>query len=420
MSRLLSELLGAREPTFTLALKQLENASGNTNADIRLTAEIIGKTQLKTRELGLDPKDTKARELYHGLFELTRLHDKHLANALGVKDPGDIEELLPRIKSIAHKLHDTKTCWGLKHSTAKRLLLANPPKNIMKILGYRSVESMVKRENIAELFCTLRFAESPRWLERFVRNYRTLTPADFENRQIETIILDPRRWGEAAKDFVYQRRHNITHLKEFGAIAILPMPIKRLEGITITVLPLLLHYMNEIRLYSAFFKLRQVRPNFGEVVAETIVSDPSEAASLYGHGIHWRIIHRYLGSFGRGKHPEFFEPHLQPEDLDWRKAEDVLYKIEPSLAFWRDLDYVGTANGKIPVSFNLMDMAVCFVNGLEFKERVVYHMREALWNEIFIRYLGHEVFEQAVLKQLDNGLLAPEKLGRVARKASLL
>ncbi len=63
MSKILSELLGATEPMFSLALKQLEAESGNPSADIRLTAEITGKLRLKTQELGLDPDDTTGKEL---------------------------------------------------------------------------------------------------------------------------------------------------------------------------------------------------------------------------------------------------------------------------------------------------------------------------------------------------------------------
>ena len=58
MSKMLSELLGATEPMFSIALKQLEQSSGNPSVDVRITAEIIGKIQIKTQELGLDPKDT--------------------------------------------------------------------------------------------------------------------------------------------------------------------------------------------------------------------------------------------------------------------------------------------------------------------------------------------------------------------------
>ena len=85
-----------------------------------------------------------------------------------------------------------------------------------------------------------------------------------------------------------QRRHNITHLKELGAVLILPMPVKHMRGATLTMLPLVLHYINEIRLYSAFFKMQQVKSTFGIVVARTLMHDPSDHIQIGRQQMHWR------------------------------------------------------------------------------------------------------------------------------------
>ena len=412
MSRILSELLDAAEPTFTLALRQLEAASGNSSADNRLSSEIASRVRLKTKELGLDSKDTNGQELYYALKHLIGLHDQHLAQALGGRDPDDVADMLPRIKQAIEKSDIPKTCWALKDSVAKKLLQKKPPKNVMKQLRYRSIDSMLKRESMAEIYGALRFAESDSWLIEFIKSYKSLRPGDFESRAIKIVMMPVERWGELAHGFVTKKRHNITHLKELGVILILPLPFESLKGITITVLPLLLHYINEIRLYSAFFKLQQVKPHFGATIVDTLIADPGKAAIMAGQEIHWRIIQRYFGKLEHENHPEIFEPHVQPEDLHWRKAEEVLYKIEPSLSFWRDLDYVGALYDKRPVSLNLMDMAVSYVNDLEYGEHAIYHFRESLWNEIFIRYMGQKTLEEQVLKQLDNEMIAPEKLSR--------
>jgi hypothetical protein len=410
MSRILSELLEAKEPLFTLAIHDLEAASGRHNVDIRLTAEITEKIQRKIRELGLDPHDTNGKELYYALFHLTKLHDTHLAKRIGGKDPADVADMLPRIKETIESLKLPKTCWALKASVAKRMLTQHPPKKIMRRLGYRSVESMLKRENVAEIYGALRFAESNTWMKKFLEMYKKLTPMDFESRQIKIIMMDKERWSSLAEGFVHKKRHNITHLKEMGVILMLPMPIKKMPGITITALPILIHYINEIRLYSAYFKLQQVKPNFGDIIMETIVADPGHAAVMAGQHIHWRVIQRYFGKLENEYHPEMFEPHVQPEDLHWRKAEEVLYRLEPSLKFWEDMDYVGVLHDARPVTLNLMDMAISYVNVLPYGKQAVYHFRESLWNEIFTRYLGHKVLEEQVLKQLDNEMITPEDL----------
>ena len=410
MSTFLTELLGAKEPLFSMSVKQLETASGQPGSDVRLIAEIIGKVHLKTKELGLDPKDTTGEELYHALLSKISVHDAHLAKQIGCDDPSDVQTLLPLIKTAVEKYDMPKRAWVLKRSLAKRILHDTPPPTIMKHLGYSSVDSMLKRENLFEIYGALRFAESPAWLVKFDKTYKSLTPSDFESRDIEIIQMSKTRWGNIAEEFVRKKRHNITHLKELGVILMLPTSLEKLPGITITAMPLLFHYINEIRLYSAFFKLQQVKPNFGKIIAETLVADTGKAAVMAGSHVHWRVIQRYYGKLEHEHHPEIFEPHVQPEDLHWRKAEEYLYDIDPELEFWRDLDYVAIQSGSNPISFNLIDNSMSYCIGANFSQRLFFHVRESLWNELFIRYMGQANLASQVLKQLDNNMIAPERL----------
>lgn len=412
MSRLLSELLGAKEPLFGMSLKQLEQASGNPSADVRLTAEIVGVIRLKIEELGLDPDDTTPRELHSALMAKIEDHDKRLVRKIGGKDPNNASELMPLMRKAWERVDTPKSCWVLKKSVAKAMLKKTPPTAIMKHLGYRSVDSMLKQENLGEIYGALRFAETPEWLNKFNEQYKTLKPQDFETRQIEIVEMSIERWGDIAAPFIHKKRHNITHLKELGVILMLPVTAEaKLRGIAIFTLPLLFHYLNEIRLYSAFFKLQQVKPHFGKVIVETLIADPGKSAVMAGSNIHWRVIQRYFGKLEHENHPEIFEPHVQPEDLHWRRAEDLLYELDPELGFWRDMDYVGLMDKDMrPVTLNMLDVAASYVNQSPYAERAIYHFREALWNEIFIRYMGQKNLEQQVLAQLDNDMIKPEEL----------
>ncbi len=410
MSRIISELLGATEPMFSIAIKQLEQASGKPGIDVRLTGEIIGQVIQKTKDLGLDPKDTTGKELYSALLAQYQKHDAHLAKAIGGKDAEDVKTLMPLIKKSAEKVKFARKVWVLKKSVAKEFLKRTPPPTIMKILGYKSIDSMLKTENILEVYGALRFAESPDWLNNFDAHYDNLKPSDFEERNIEIVTMPADRWGVISENFVHKKRHNITHVKEMGIILMLPVKQEKIPGITTTVLPLLLHYMNEIKLYSTYFKLQQVRPDFAKIFMETLIADPGEVAVMAGQKIHWRVIQRYFGKLENEYHPEIFEPHVQPEDLHWRKAEHLLYEIDPELGWWRDLDYVGVMHAGRPVTFNLMDIAVSYSTQTPYKERAIYHFRDSLWNEVFERYMGEKTLEQQVLKQLNNSMIDPESI----------
>jgi len=410
MAKLLSELLNAKEPLFRLSLQQLEKASGQDSVDVRLASEILQKAHRAIEKLGLDPKDSTGPEIYQALINQIKTHDATLAEQMGGSADESPTTLIPKIKATVDHADSQRQAWVLKKSVAKRFLKATPPKAIMKHLGYRSVDSMLKQENLYEIFGALRFAEDAKWLTRFNKNYDTIKASDFESRPIEIVVMPHERWADICEEFVHKKKHNITHLKEMGVILMLPVKIKHLPGMAMWSGSLLFHYINEIRLYSAFFKLKQVSPHFGDIFVETLNADPDLGPIMAGQHIHWRVIQRYFGKLENEYHPEIFEPHVQPEDLHWRRAEAELYKIAPELKFWQDLDYVGLMFDERPLTFNMMDIAASYTNQTPYEEREIYHFREALWNEIFMRYMGQKTLEEQILKQLDNEMVAPEKL----------
>lgn len=410
MSGLLQDLLDAKEPLFSESLKQLERASHKLGVDAKLVGDIYTRATRAMKKMGLDETDTTGPELYHALIAKLKEHDEHLAKAIGADSKTAVDKLMPLMKRAAEKVKMPRECWVLRKSVAKEMLRQMPPPNIMQRLGYKSVDSMLKRENLAEIYGALRFAEDPEWLNKFDENYKNLRPSDFETRKIEIVIMPHKRWGDIAEHFIKKKRHNITHLKELGIILMLPIKEDRLPGITIWVMSLLFHYTNEIRLYSAFFKMQQVKRDFGKIVVDTLIADPDLGPIMGGNHIHWRVIQRYFGKLESESHPEIFQPHVQPEDLHWRKAEDVLYEIDPELEFWEDMDYVALMYDDRPVTFNMMDVAASYCNDTPYKKRTIYHFRESLWNEIFMRYMGQKTLRDQVLKRLDNAMIDPMRL----------
>jgi len=412
MSKLLRDLLAAEEPLFTQSLRELELDTGKKGVDLKLTAEIIEKTHAATRSLGLDPTDTTGKELYHALDNRVQENNQHLAKALGTSEDAPVREIVPKLVQAANELKTPRECWVLKKSVAKNMLREMPPKTMMKKLGYRSIESMFKNENFAELYAGLRFSEGPEWLNKYDELFeRKVQPSDFERRDIEIVIMDHKKWVDLAEGFVKKKLHNVTHTKELGVIVVVPMKQTHMRGLTLKTLPLLFHYINEIRLYSAFFKLKSTQPHFGKIISETLIADTGTGATIANFHIHWRVIQRYLGRHKEDHEPEAFQPHVQPEDLHWRKAESCLYELDPELKFWADLDYVAKlGEDRDPVALNLFDVSFAYSNQETFESRYFYHMRESLWNEIFIRYMGEPVLKRQILQQLDNDMIKPEEL----------
>lgn len=411
MAKVLRDLLDAEEPIFSLALRQLEKITGDHGTDARLIGELAEKMRKATLVLGLDAEDTTDKELYAAQLARIQKDNDRVTKLIGGTDADDVKQMVPLMVDAVNGLDINRECWVLKRSVAKQLLKNMPPKKLMEHLGYRSIDSMLKHENIDEVYTALRFSEGPEWLTAYDEKFKTIKPSDFETRPISIVIMDHDKYVDLAEHFVAKKRHNVTHTKEMGVIVVVPMREERMKGITLKTLPLLLHYINEIRLYSAFFKLKQVSKDFGEVVVETLIADPGSGAQMAGQNVHWRVIQRYLGRHKEEATPEAFEPHVHPEDLHWRKAEEWLAQLDPEMSYWLDLDYVAkVADDGQPLTFNLMDVSLGYSAEEPYADRLYYHFRESLWNEIFIRYMGHKNLENSILKQLDNDMIAPEEL----------
>lgn len=405
----IAKLLAAKQPLFDTALSQLEHETGKKGVDVKLAAEIATTAADRIKQLGLD-QDCSGEELYAALLNKVKEQDEHLAKAIGGTDATDVAQMIPLIVRAAESAPLPKDGWFIKEDKAREMLKRKPPMAIMERLGYHLVSQLLEKEDIYELFLAIRFAETADWLNEFDALYTDLTADDFEARAIKVVPFAVTKWGDIAEHFIEKKRHNITHSKEMGAIAVMPLTQPRMDGICLKIMPLLFHYFNEIRLYSAFFQLMKTKKNFGHIVAETLIADTPDL-KLVEHGhIHWRVIQRYFGKLVNETHPEIFEPHVQPEDLHWRRAEEVLYDIDPELKFWKGLDFVGIMKGSDEVTFNLMDVSLGYSNSIAYPDRYLYHFREALWNEVFARYMSEKVLEEQLLVKLDNAMIKPELL----------
>jgi len=410
MAKILRDLLDATEPVFSLSLRQLEKASAHSGADAKLIGEIAQKMHQSIEMLGLDVRDTTGHELYRALLNKITVDNERVTKLIGGTDSDDVRQMVPLMVKAVQNMNIDRTCWVLKRSVAKKLLQKMPPYKLMEHLGYRSIDSMLKHENIDEIYTALRFSEGGEWLNEYNELFKSIKPSDFETRDISIVVMDHDKYVDLAEKFVLKKLHNVTHTKEMGVIVIVPMHATKMKGITLKTLPLLFHYINEIRLYSSFFKLKQVNKNFGATVVETLVADPGSASTMAGTNVHWRVIQRYFGKLKDQNHPEAFEPHVQPEDLHWRRAEEHLAQLDPEMSFWLGKDYVGMMYDGAPITLNIMDVSLSYSNGATYNERLFYHFRESLWNEIFMRYMGQKNLETQILHQLDNDMIEPETL----------
>jgi hypothetical protein len=396
MTRLLSDSLQATEPSFRLGLRSLD---AGQNTDIRFSAHVRQATQAKMRELGLDPQDTTPEELYHLLQQRMRADDTKLAKRLRTEAATHVSAEAEVVSGMIHtlkQLPDSKHCFALKNSSLRALLKKLPPKKAMKQLGYRSQDSFLKHEAPASVLAAAWLTEGASWQHRLLEQYKHLTSADFETRDITIIQPDSKRWRELAESAVRQKKHTLLCFKELGTLVFLPFPAEIPDGAVTATLGLALHELNQIRASSTFLKLCQIRPDFGSLVKTVAADEPSMGTKLLDQPLSWQLIQRYYARLTEQFREELFGPHIRLEDMVWQPIEHTLSAIEPSLAFWKDTAHLGLLHERQPISFNIVDVALNYCNKLPFEQRVAHYFRQSLRHELLLQYLPHETVEQTV------------------------
>jgi hypothetical protein len=401
MSKLLSELLGAKEPYFSLDIKRLEQSSGYGALDNRLSAEIVGKVHLQHRAMGLDPKDTTGRELYRSLLNLASKHDKFLLKAIGFNDSSDVDDLLSRIISCSLKMSPHSSSWSIKPKVLKLLLKENPPKKLMRFLGYRSVDSLIKREKINELYSACKIFESTRWVNKNNMRLKKLGPSDFDDNSVSVIKLDVGRWGKLIDEHFQNEGRAVYIVSEASTVVLLASKNQGVRGLAICFMPVILEALNQIKASGSFIKLNRFKPDYGLVVSQSIVFS-DQTLDIRSYKFHWSSIQKYLSSGKGDKVLDVLYPHLQIEDVSWRRAEESLYRLEPALVFWRDSDYVGKHFPEGTISFNLVDVGLNYMQMNDFGNHTSSYMKRALRDELLLRYISAKHIEQSILDQFDS------------------
>jgi hypothetical protein len=405
MCKLIAELAGTDRSIVREIIDRLEKRSAEPGIDMRFTSEIYGSAHMKARALGLDPHDTTAKELYYALTNATKLHDRFLAERLSTKDIESNANVVEKIAVVCSKLNVPRQTWAIRPTKLREILKQLPPHNLQRLLNYRSVDSMIKREQPGVLLAAAKYTEPLVWQQKLKTHYRKLSSMDFQTETIITAFAGGTKWAKAAHMITNKSHANVVTAIESGTVLVLPVPGKHKPGMTIMTLAVVLHSYNEIRMYSSFFKFHQMQPGFGQWFVDALYKNHGHHVRVAGQDIHWRSVHRHYGRAGAVP-PKTFQPHIQPEDIAYRMAEHVMYQLEPALYFWQSLDFVGWPQPDGPVSFNLMDNVINLVNELPYEKRVSYHMSQAVWDELYARYLGQGTIEQALLDQLDSRVVS--------------
>ncbi len=409
----IAKLLRCSPETISRVEKQMEAAFKKAGVLDKILEENKQRIGGVFRILGIS-EGAKAGEIFDALVSKVECDDHDLAKVLGSVNFSSKEDC-DRLGRLAANSAGNLSGLFLKIDKAKEFLLKEPPKNSMNLLGYSDMKTMLEKEDVFEIYASLRFIEEKDWLNNvFFKQYESLAPPDFEEREIICRGLHP-KWAKAAEKFVTKKYHNISHLKELGFIFIIPIQLGA-SGELLRNFSLLLHYFHEVEFYSDIFRgFADKKENFADNLISSFRGDVPECESVKEDKNKWLIIQRYLAKDDLFD-LRMFVPHVNSEAIHWHKAEDDLAKISLNggspaafMEFWKDMNWVGdyflNGNGGQSVfklesteeliGFNLVDIAMSLVKEKELI-KYLYHQQEALWNKIFLEYVGADKFEKII------------------------
>ncbi|MBI1888398.1 MAG: hypothetical protein HYS15_00455 [Candidatus Spechtbacteria bacterium] len=410
----LYQLLRMSDDSVLLDLdKKMSVISGKSGVCEKIEEENDWRMRSTLSRLGITSENPKSREVYGALLRHLAKSEERLRiflNGGGGKEFTNFPELL----RAGRDLMNPKKVWVLKKEKFREILEANPPPRILQKFGYKDGKELFQREKLEEVASSLRFMEAESWMhEVFERAYLALRPSDFEEREVEAIVLS-QKWLEATKIFVQRKRHNLSHLKELGLIFIIPIEIVQ-AGELMRVFTLYLHYLYEVQFYSELFKKLE-KASFSTGLISLLRGDILETAPVSdsAHSFNWLIVQRYLAKDDE-QEKRLFMPHVNPEAIHWRKAEEAIASLDKedlslALTMWLGLDWVGgyfKDGGKNElISFDLIDTVMSLVEEKDML-KYLYHQQEALWNRIFEGYMGDDgKLEELIKENILKGYIA--------------
>lgn len=392
MSKLISDILQAKEPDFSKLIYDYEFLAGRPGVDIKLANEIRSIQRNTAEKLGLDSLDTTDRELYYALRTKAKNDAEKLSSLLSINFSDKPNLMIAKIIKFVSPLFSGRQIWTVKNSSLRKLLKKDPPKKLLKIIGARSIDSVLKKEN-PSLILALAKKVDPSYEKKWLTNFSKLSTTDFNLRRVEFIPLKPKLLNKLSKAG-HKNISLIQPIYETGVI-IIPIPERRLQSDGLLFLTLILEAMRNIIMYSAYFKYVSTQPNFGKRLSDVLQNGIYNGTKNY-IDFGWPALHNLIEQ-KPAMYSQRFQPAVQPDDFLLPSLSFLATRL-PELKFWDGQTYCISMGPAGLVSHNLLDVLINEYNSLNEPRSFNFYAQNHLWNTLYSRYLLHEPIRKKIIK----------------------
>ena len=394
MSKLIAQLLQADPRVFSKTIQRLESMCLQPGVDTKLTADIITGSREKVRRLGLDTANSTKEELYYGLLAKARNDDRALRTKLGILDSTNPAIAAEKIAVPIEKLLKKELVICMVPSAVKRLLMAVPPKKTLRTLHFRSIESVLKREDPYILYALATILEDVSWHTQIQARMKRLQHREARESNVQVLYL-PVTWLDKLEKLNFNSV--IEPVPEIGSVLILPSMPLSVPGSVLLTVSLVLQASQRLAVESLPYRNRALSIGFEKLLPDIALGQLVELNPVHGLRPNWHAVFQLLAERGREENIEY---EFMLSDLEWQSTETKLASLSSELDFWINTHFLGYVANEKPISLHVVDVTANLVLKKKYNQRIHSHIQSSLWNELQLRYLKQENIERAIVAQL--------------------
>lgn len=383
MTRVLRELIGAAEPSFSLRIRELEEATGRHTVDIALASDVMGALATKLKQLGLDPHDTTPQELHSALKHKVLQDDALLRRSYHGNLTAAFTALNDKAPTVAVPV--------FKMAAFKRLLKKQPPKRVMAKLGYRSVDSLLKRADMDQVMAGVFLHESLTWHRAFAKSLRALKDADITLERPRAVLLDP-------KLVEGMRAVRPIYIQSAG-IAGIPVANPAHAGSWLHAISHAAEGLYLVHQRGVYLKLHRFKDSFLKELIGLTYTAPRQYRAIRSISVPWTAIYLHAS---HAKHTLGIddEAAVDSRDFFWRHPSEALPLVDRRIDFWSDTDLIGKPHREMPISLNINDIAPDTYFLIPYEHSSFAALSRALRAELLARYLHHSPERDQLLRTI--------------------
>jgi hypothetical protein len=395
LSNTIAKLLGISEREMATRVARLEHICAKAGVDARLTADIIAGIRKYSKTIGLDPADTTVDELYFGLQKQARMLEDEFKKAAKFTSETDSPAVVEKLSKLANGYFKNDIMWLPKSSVMKKVLELVIPKKTLKLLGYRSISSYLKREDPFELYVIAKHVEDDSWAHQIEARMRRLLPKDFEEQSVKSIVISQKH---AQKMRVHSEifKGLILPCEQMGLVIIFSdMPSKQPGSVLLGFVLLLMALQRTS--YLASFQHVYLADNGLDFMPKLLeIKLPSKMVSVGGLNVSWQSLYRIL-SEGYGSR---LESDFLVTDFRWNSLESILTTIVPSAEVWIGSHILGVQSREGILSLHLLDVLANLVQKRSIAQSHSKYLKDSLINEFEYRYAREDAFKRHITSEL--------------------